>query len=326
LPPEHLFDSIETEQTLFREGMQLAQQQELNWIEFHEKFSTEEACRDYLYRMRWPNGFNCPACGYNRAYKIAKRHLYECTECGYQASVTAGTIMHKTRTSLKIWFWIIYLMANDKRGTSATQLSQQFGISYPTAWMMMHKIRKAMGNRDSQYTLAGLVEMDDTLIGAPTEGGKRGRGTEKTKVVASLSLTNSGNPVYLKMNVVDDLKSTTIVEVANKTITTGAKVSTDLYRSYNQLSREGYTHSPKEFNYENNPDHLKWLHTIISNAKAFIAGTYHGLEPKHLQAYLDEYCYRFNRRMFKGQLFNRLLNACVSTTTVTFAEIVSKAA
>jgi len=299
----------------------LAQQQELNWLEFQEKFSTEESCRNYLYQMRWPNGFRCPICDHNRAYKITKRHLYECAECCYQASVTAGTIMHKTRTSLKIWFWAIYLMANDKRGASATQLSQQFAISYPTAWMMMHKIRKAMGDRDAQYTLAGLVEMDDTLMGAPTEGGKRGRGTEKTKVVASLSFTKSGNPIYLKMNVVDDLKSSTITAIANKTIASGAKVSTDLFRSYNKLSKEGYHHLPEEFDYENNPDHLKWLHTVISNAKAFIAGTYHGLDAKHLQAYLNEYCYRFNRRLFKGQLFNRLLNACVSTDTITFDEI-----
>jgi transposase-like protein len=232
--------------------------------------------------------------------------------------------MHKTRTSLLVWFWAIYLVSNDKRGTSGAQLSQQFSISYPTAWLMLHKIRKAISNRDAKYTLAGIVEMDDTFIGAPTEGGKRGRGTEKTKVVASLSLNKSGHPLYLKMNVVEDIKASTLSEVACKTIVPGTAVSTDLFRSYNQLSKDGYIHLPKEFNYEDNPDHLKWLHTIISNAKFFIAGTYHGLGPKHLQFYLDEFCYRFNRRKFKGQLFNRLLNACASTSTVTYDELVAQ--
>lgn len=301
----------------------MAKQQELSWLEFQKKFSTAEACRRHLFRIRWPNGFRCPICCNERAYKITTRHLFECTECGYQVSVTAGTVMHKTRTSLIIWFWAIYLIANDKRGFSAMQLSQQFGISYPTAWLMMHKIRKAMQQRDTMYTLAGIVEMDDTFIGAPTEGGKRGRGTEKTKVVTSLSLTNAGHPVYLKMKVVDDLKSSTLVELANLNINTGSVISTDLYHSYRELNNEGYLHLPKQFNYKDNPDHLKWLHTIISNAKAFIGGTYHGLGKKHLQPYLDEYCYRFNRRRFKGQLFNRLLNACASTDTITFGELVA---
>ena len=300
----------------------MAQQQELNWLEFQQKFSTEEACRQHLFQIRWPEGFRCPVCNQSRFYEVTKRHLFQCVQCGYQASVTAGTIMHKTRTSLMIWFWAIYLIANDKRGTSAAQLAQQFGISYPTAWLMMHKIRKAMCDRDAQYILAGIVEMDDTLFGAPTEGGKRGRGTEKTKVVASLSLSKSGNPLYLKMNVVEDLKASTLSEIACKTIAPGTAVSTDLFRSYIQLGKDGYLHLPQEFNYVDNPDHLKWSHTIISNAKAFIAGTYHGLCPKHLQPYLDEFCYRFNRRKFNGQLFNRLLHACASTSTVTYNELV----
>lgn len=304
----------------------MAEQQALNWLEFQNKFPTEEACRSHLYKIRWPDGFRCSVCNHDRAYEIMNRHLFECAECGYQASVTAGTVMHKTRISLKIWFWAIYLIANDKRGISATQLSQQFGISYPTAWLMMHKIRKAMHDRDAKYTLAGIVEMDDTFIGVPTEDGKRGRGTEKTKVVASLSLTKSGHPLYLKMKVVDNLKSSTLADFAKQSIAPGTEISTDLYRSYNQLEGEGYLHLPKQFDHKDNPDHLKWLHTIISNAKAFIGGTYHGLGSKHLQSYLDEYCYRFNRRKFKGQLFNRLLSACVSTCTVTYDELVAEPA
>ena len=176
----------------------MAQQKELNWLEFQQKFSSEQACRDYLFKMRWPNGFQCPMCSHSRAYEITRRHLFECTQCGYQATVTAGTIMYKTLTSLLVWFWAIYLVSNDKRGTSANQISKQFGISYPTAWLMLHKIRKAMGDRDARYMLAGIVEMDDALFGAPNEGGKRGRGSDKIKAVASLSITETGTPRYLK--------------------------------------------------------------------------------------------------------------------------------
>ena len=301
----------------------MAIQKAITWLEFQKRFSTDNACRGHLYKIRWPNGFRCPVCNHNRAYTIHKRHLFECAECGYQASVTAGTIMHNTRTSLTIWFWAIYLISNDKRGISATQLSEQFGISYPTAWLIMHKIRKAMHDRDTDYTLAGIVEMDDTLIGSPTEGGKRGRGTEKTKVLAGLALTNSGHPLYLKMKVIDNLKSSTMADFAKQAISPGTTISTDQYRSFNKLNKEGFMHTSTKFNRKDNPDHLKWLHTVISNAKAFIGGTYHGLDSKHLQFYLDEYCYRFNRRKFKGQLFNRLLNACVSTRTITYATLVN---
>jgi len=302
----------------------LAQQQEFSWLDFQQQFSSEQACRDYLFKVRWPNGFQCPMCGHCRAYELTRRHLFECTQCGYQASVTAGTIMHKTRTPLLVWFWAIYLVANDKRGTSAAQVSKQFGISYPTAWLMLHKIRKAMRDRDAQYMLAGIVEMDDTLIGAPTEGGKRGRGSDKTKAVASLSITEEGNPVYLKMQVVEDLKASTLSEIARNTIVPKTIVSTDLFSSYNQLGKEDYTHIPQEFNHRDDPGHLKWLHIVIGNAKTFIAGTYHGLGSKHLQQYLDEYCYRFNRRQFKGQLFSRLLNACASACTVTYDQLVAR--
>ena len=301
----------------------MAQQQELNWLEFQQMFSSEQSCREYLFRMRWPNGFQCPVCGHSKAYEITSRHLYECVHCGYQASVTAGTIMHRTRTPLLIWFWAIYLVADDKRGTSAAQISKKFGISYPTAWLMLHKIRKAMRDRDACYMLEGIVEMDDTLIGAPTEGGKRGRGSDKIKVVASLSITEESNPLYLKIKVVEDLKSSTLSEIAQNTIAPKTIVSTDLFRSYNQLDKDGYIHLPQEFNHRDDPEHLKWLHTVIGNAKAFIIGTYHGLDSKHMQSYLDEFCYRFNRRHFEGQLFNRLLNACVSACTVTYDSLVA---
>jgi len=188
---------------------------------------------------------------------------------------------------------------------------------------MLHKIRKAMGDRDAHYQLAGLVELDDAFFGAPTEGGKRGRGTEQTPVLAAVSLDRKGSPQYMKMKVIPNVKGKTLVDFARRHIEPGATISSDAYRSYRKLAEEGYDHQPLEFNVKETPDHLKWLHTMISNAKAFIGGTYHGLAPKHLQAYLDEFCFRTNRRRFEGQLFNRLLTACISTDTITYKMLTS---
>lgn len=133
-------------------------------MQFQQKFHSEEACYQHLYQMKWPDGFRCPKCGHNRAYEINTRKLplYECAQCKHQTTVTVGTIFEKTRTDLRIWFWAIFLIAHDKRGVSATFLAKELGVSYQTAWTMNHKIRKAMGERDMAYTLAGIVELDSS--------------------------------------------------------------------------------------------------------------------------------------------------------------------
>jgi len=301
----------------------MAQQEAMTLKKFQEKFSSDDACRQHLFQIRWPNGFRCPKCGHDAYYVLESRKLYQCTRCKHQASVTAGTIMHKSHMPLRIWFWAIFLAAHDKRGVSAVFLSRELEISYPTAWLMLHKIRKAMGDRDARYQLAGLVELDDAFFGAPTEGGKRGRGTEQTPVLAAVSLNRKGAPQYVKMKVIPNVKGKTLVDFARRLIEPGATISSDAYSSYRKLAEEGYDHQPLQFNVKENPDHLRWLHTMISNAKAFIGGTYHGLTAKHLQAYLDEFCFRTNRRRFEGQLFNRLLTACVSTDTITYRMLTS---
>jgi transposase-like protein len=302
----------------------LAKKESMNLIQFQKAFQTEEACHQHLYKMKWSEGFRCPKCNHDRAYEIKTRKLplYECTSCHHQTTVTVGTVFEKTRTDFVKWFWAIYLIAHDKRGVSATYLSDELGVAYQTAWTIQHKVRKAMGERDSMYTLAGIVELDDAFFGAPTEGGKRGRGTEQTPVLVALSLDKKGHPKYLKMQVIPNVKGVTLVDFAQKYIEAGSTITSDKYRSYRALAKEGYTHEAKLFNPVDNPDHLKWLHTIISNAKAFISGTYHGLDSKHLQAYLNEFCYRFNRREMKSELFNRLAQCCVSSTTVTYTELV----
>src|ERR1039458_1041822 len=153
--------------------------------EFRRWFGTERGCGAQLTRQRWPEGVQCPHCaGPSRGY-IASRRVHECAGCGYQCSVTAGTIFHKTRTPLSSWFWAIYRMSHDKKGISAMQLSKEIGVSYPTAWLIEHKIRKAMEDRDRHYTLRGLVEVDEGYVGGEEHGEPRkGRGARNKAVVA----------------------------------------------------------------------------------------------------------------------------------------------
>ena len=299
------------------------QQEEMNLKEFMNRFQTEQDCQEYFFHLKWPNGFKCCQCGHEKYWLISGRKLYQCRECGHQASLTAGTLMHKSHTGLREWFLAIYLFTHDKRGISATQLARTLGVSYYTAWLMLHKLREAMGTRDEEYLLKGIVEMDDAFFGASSENGKRGRGTDKTPAIIGVSLDNDGNPGYVKIEVVDNVNGVSVVETAQAMVEAGSEIRTDGLSSYNALKKEGYEHHPENFDPKNHPEHLRWLHVIVSNLKAFIAGTYHGLEKKHLQRYCNEFCYRFNRRRFDNQLFNRLLSVSISmTTTVTYAQLV----
>jgi transposase-like protein len=306
------------------EAILMTKQMPITILELQKRFNTEEVCHQYLYEHKWPNGFECPKCMNNRAYEIKTRKLplYECTECGHQTTVKAGTIFEKSRKDLVTWFWAIFLMARDKRGVSALFLSEELHMSYQTAWTMHKKIQKAMAERDSKYALAGLIELDDAFFGAPTEGGKRGRGTEQTKVLAALSLNNLGHPLFVKFQVVTDLKSNTIVDFAKANFESGSTICSDNYKSYRKLAVNDFTHIYKVSDHVVNPDHLKWLHTIISNVKAMIGGTFHGLDSKHLQLFLNEFAYRFNRRKFKNRLFNRLLDCCLVAKPISYPELV----
>jgi len=301
----------------------MSKQEQINLLQFQERFKDEDSCREYLFRLRWPDGFTCPQCGHKEFYNLPKRNQYQCKACRHQTSATAGTVFHKTHTPLRKWFWAIYLSSHDKRGVSATLLRNELDLTNQTAWLMLQKIREAMGQRDAKYQLAGIVEIDDSFFGAPAEGGKRGRGTDKTPVVAAVSIDKQGRPQFVKMLVAKKIDGETLTEFASENIAVGSSIFSDALRPYNALSSENYNHHPLVFDLEKNPDHLKWLHTMLSNAKAFIAGTYHGLDKKHLQAYLNEFCFRTNRRKFQGQLFNRLLSACALAKTITYKQLVA---
>jgi transposase-like protein len=293
-------------------------------IEFQTRYHSEEACLEQLFQLKWPNGFQCSKCKHDQAFKISTRRipLYECKKCGYQASLIVGTVMEGSRTTLQKWFLTMYLLIHDKRGISAMQLSETIGVTYKTAWLMLHKIRHAMGRRDEKYQLAGFVELDDAFFGGETEGKKRGRGTDQTPVLVGLSLNERGNPQYLKMQVIPNVKGVTLVEFAKRSIRPDSIISSDAYRSYYALEKEGFDHLPLKFNVKENPDHLDWLHKKISNAKAFVGGTFHGLDSKHLQAYLNEFCYRFNRRKMRSHVLDHLMTLCVSSSKITHSELV----
>jgi len=241
----------------------MSEEETMNMLTFLEKFDTNEKCREYLYQIRWPEGFICPKCGVkDEPFQITSRHLYQCRHCTHQASVTAGTIMDHTRTPLRKWFLAIYLIGSDKRGCSAFQLKRELRISYDTAWTMSHKIRKAMGERDDLYLLRGVVEMDEAFFGSPDEEGKRGRGSSKTPVAVCLSLGEKGEPVFCKAQVLDNAGSEAITAFAQQAVEPGSVILTDGLRSYRKFRENGYEHLPRKADPLKETEHLKWLHKV----------------------------------------------------------------
>ncbi len=287
-----------------------------------ENYETEYS-REKLFKMRWSEGFICPHCGNKTYYYHRQRHLYQCTECKYQVSVTAGTALHKTRVPLVKWFWAMYLICCDKRGISALELSKKLQLRYETAWTMSHKIRKAMKDRDSQYSLTGVIEIDETFIGSSSEGtDKKGRGSEKIPVVVSVSTTDD-KMLFAKMHVVESVNSEEIDKIVASSIPPGETIKTDGLNIYKSLSKQGYRHERFVIKGSGKKAHdlLKWVHIIAGNAKAWINGTFHGIDKKHLQSYLDEFCYRLNRRFHENELLDRVLFACVNSKGTTYSEL-----
>lgn len=281
----------------------------MSLVDFQKHFGTEEQCRKHLFAKRWPEGFICPKCC-SKKYCELSNGAIQCGECHHQTTVTAGTIMHRTHAPLTKWFLSMYFVSQDKRGISAVQLASTIGVTYKTAWYLLARIREAMGERDDLHQLSGTVEFDDAFFGGPTVGKKRGRGTEKTKVFVALSLDCKGNPQYLKMKPTKDVRQASVRNFAHKSIAVGSTIMSDGYRSYVPALTD-YVHEAKV--YDPAAGMLHWLHITISNAKAFILGTYHGLPAKNMEAYLNEFCFRFSRRSFGAKLFDRLTIAVANS-------------
>ena len=284
---------------------------EISLLEWQERYGTEKACAAALAKIRWPNGFMCPKCSHERAYYISKRKVYECSSCHYQASVTAGTLFHSTNLPLVKWFWAIYLVASDKGGISATRLAKHIGVSWLTARRMLQKIRVAMGRRDSIYRLDDLIELDDTYVGGKRSGGKRGRGAEGKKPVL-VAIENKGKKAgFMAMEAVPTISGETVRKFLEKRLKQGQSVRTDALPAMNAVN-DTQEHQKKVTPAKEAANWLPWVHIVIGNLKKFLNGTYHGVSAKYLQEYLDEFCYRFNRRFWEFELPYRLLNACLS--------------
>lgn len=287
-------------------------------IEFMDRFPDEESCQTHLFNLKWPKGYVCPKCKGAECYCINERGLFQCKKCRYQASLTAGTIFHKTRVPLRKWFLAIHLMTSDKRGYSAEGLRKQLKINHTTAWLLFHKLRDAMASRDSNYRLKGHIQLDEAFFGAPD--GLQGRGTNKAKVFVAVSADPDGKPWNVKMKVADTVNSSAALEFAEENIAKGCHVITDKLNIYPILAKNGYTHEAVKSSSSEADVKLKWVHILISNAKAAVTGTFHGLDTKHLQAYLDAFCYRFNRR-YVTDIFSNLLNACLSGPPITYRDL-----
>lgn len=297
-------------------------QEGMSLLDFQRRFATEEDCRDHLFRLRWPGGYRCPRCGHDEHYFHRTRHLYECKECRYQVSLTAGTVFHRTKTPLAKWFWMIFLMARPKSGISMLSLQRMLAIkSYKTVWTMGHKIRKAMADRDAHYKLGGLVEMDDSFFGA-RKPGKPGRGASG-KAAVVVSVENRGKRAgFAKMRRVDKVDAKNIRSIADEGFEDGTVTRTDGLHAYWSLKGGRGSHQHVIVGTGKDASKLlPWVHTLLANLKGNIRGVYRGVSRKHLQRYLEEFCYRFNRRFWEDQLFDRVLTACASTSTITFSEL-----
>lgn len=278
----------------------------MSYAQFLKRFPNEKACAEHLYSVKWPKGFVCPVCGHRHGHALNRPGRYQCAKCRHQTSLTANTVMHRTHLPLTKWFWAIYLVACDKRGISALTLAGRISVSYETAWYLLKRIRTAMEARDARYTLTGIIEFDDSYFGAKVKG-VRGRKAGNQGVFIAVGKDKAGRPQFLKMLTTPDIQIPSVKKFVDENLDAGSVVETDGFRSYRKPLEKGYIHQAEDFSPDS--EHLKWLHRIIGNAKAFINGTYHGTSTKYLQMYLSEYCYRFNRRSFGGAIFDRLLIA-----------------
>lgn len=286
-------------------------------IEFMELYPTEKECRMAIFEHRWPQGFVCPRCGHERSWYLRGRGLYECAACHFQGSLTAGTIFHKSRTDLRKWFLAIWLLASTKKAPSAAELARQLGVTVKTAWLMRRKIQHAMARREGELLLRGVVELDEGFLGGkhrgPASCGRRQPG--KTLVAITAEQTPGGGLGRSHLRVIADASAKSLSAAAHVTIAAGSLVQTDAWNGYAGLAPAGYDHRPRILASGSDIDAwLPWSHIVLSNFKRWTLDIFHGVSPAHLQAYLDEYCYRLNRRNERQDLFRRILNRCLLYT------------
>lgn len=302
--------------------------------EFREQFSTRQLCLEYLASSRWPDGFICPNCTHAGGWLKKDRFLYRCGQCKRDTSPTAGTAMHQSKIPVQDWVWAAYMVATHTPGLSAKQLQRYLGTSsYKTAWYLLQRFRRAMVN-DTRTPLRGMVEADETLIGGPAKG-KKGRGvaagTSKSLVLGMVEVVSykdaSGTAKKragrVRLEVVDHADEETIRIFLDKNLTPGSKVQTDGWRGYSETALLEYRHIVKVQDSPQSASRLApHIHRVFSNLKTWLQGTHHGVEPKYLQAYLDEFVFRFNRRQTPMAAFQTLLGITAAKKPSTLRKLI----
>jgi predicted RNA-binding Zn-ribbon protein involved in translation (DUF1610 family) len=289
--------------------------------DFQRHFPDDAACAAYLAKARWPEGFVCPTCGHGRAWRLkTKAFTYECSRCHRQTSVTAGTVMHASKLALSMWFWAAYLMATHSNGISALQLQSQLGFgSYKTAWLLCAKLRRAMVAPDRE-PLAGLVEVDETTINYRTKAdppaGGGGRSHQGKLLVAAAIEVVDDRPGRIRLAAIDDFSATSLHAFLAANLASGATAKTDGWAGY--PGAPDLTHEPHVVGPMAAHIVLPWVHRVFANLKTWALGVYHGLRRPHLQAYLDEFVFRFNRRRTRHAAFRTLLGIGVKITPATY--------
>lgn len=286
-------------------------------LEFEQLFATEEACRGYLFQLRWPEGFCCPRCGHRQAW-TTKRGLYRCRHCDYQVSVTAGTIFQDTRKPLRLWFRAIWHVTSQKIGVSALGLQRVLGLPrYETTWTWLQKLRVAMV-RPGRDRLSGIIEVDETYIGGEKPG-KRGRGAGGKALVMVAAQENEGHIGRIRLCRVPDASTESLSQAVQDTVEPGSMVRTDGWGGYGQLTSLGYVHAVVRETGEVGENLLPLAHRAASLLKRWLLGTHQGaVRASHLDYYLDEFTFRFNRRTSgsRGKLFYRLVQQAVQVQPV----------
>ena len=271
----------------------------------------------------------CPRCGKCRAYQLAKLRRWQCVDCRYQVSLTARTILHNTKTPLTVWFWAAYLMTTDKRGLSALLLQRQLALSrYETAWMMLHKFRRAMINLKRE-PLRGEVEADDTWVGG-TQAGLRGsrqlKGRKAALVLVAVEKRGRNNTGRARMEVIPDFRSETLLDFLKANVAPGSTVYTDGLKSFTGLKEAGFKHVPRSQPLR--VDLRKGAKSVvpladraIGNLQQWLVGTHHGVSRDQLQVYLDEFVFRHNRRKSPMAAFQTLLGLGTERKPTKYEEI-----
>lgn len=300
----------------------------MNLFTFTAHFGDEQSCRLHFKEQRDKIGVLCHRCGHDQHYWIKSVWSYECKSCRSRTSLRSGTIMQSSNLSFLVWYRAMFLMSTTKKGFSAKEMQRQLGLKrYEPVWAMVHKLRKAMGNRDSRYTLEGMIEMDEGYftVGSSEveqEKGVRGRGAAGKQNVAVMAESTpledldtgkkSKHVRYFKAKVLETHKSGEVDHTIEESLNEKSIVFTDKSTSYVDIADFVELHITEKSTKESTKETLKWVHIFISNAKRNLLGNYHKIKGKYLQLYLNEFVYKLNRRYFGEKIFERVVIANIT--------------